>query len=147
MTRVIRRQQFRQAELRLIRTNLRSVPPAARTFAPLILCLAPTLRSTGGGVRAGRLLIRATFVPANYIIAATHGKLDPYLCVSANMGNSKRRTPDTSSRRLISAEWLRRQMSEVISLREKVAQAELSTHRYGPANKEDGEAKSDEQRL
>jgi hypothetical protein len=38
-------------------------------------------------------------------------------------------------------------MSEVISLREKVAQAELSAHRYGQANKEDGEAKSNEQRL
>jgi len=33
-------------------------------------------------------------------------------------------------------------MSEVISLREQLAQAELSTHRYGAVHKGDGEGKS-----
>jgi hypothetical protein len=37
----------------------------------------------------------------------------------------------SSERMLVSGERLRRLMSEVISLREKVAQAELAANRYG----------------
>jgi len=45
------------------------------------------------------------------------------------MGSSNR--PKTSGKRSISTVQLTRQMSDVISLREKVAQAELAAHVYG----------------
>lgn len=45
------------------------------------------------------------------------------------MGSSNR--PKTSGKRSISTVQLTQQMSDVISLREKVAQAELAAHVYG----------------
>jgi hypothetical protein len=56
------------------------------------------------------------------------------------MGNSKRRKSGSSDWPVISEDRLWRQMSEVISLREMVAQAELSTEHYCEFNKEDREA-------
>jgi hypothetical protein len=47
------------------------------------------------------------------------------------MRSSNSQKPSDTDRRLISESRLMRQMSEVISLREKVAQAELAVLRYG----------------
>ena len=47
------------------------------------------------------------------------------------MGSAKLRKTGTPSRHRISREELFQKMSEVISLREKVAQAELAAHLYG----------------
>ena len=47
------------------------------------------------------------------------------------MGSAKLQKTSTSSRHQISREELFQKMSEVISLREKVAQAELAAHLYG----------------
>jgi len=47
------------------------------------------------------------------------------------MRSSNSQKPNGTDRRLISESRLMRQMSEVISLREKVAQAELAALRYG----------------
>jgi hypothetical protein len=49
----------------------------------------------------------------------------------AAMGSSKTPKTNISGRRSISSARLTQQMSEVISLREKVAQAELAAHLYG----------------
>ncbi len=46
------------------------------------------------------------------------------------MGSEKPPKPSTASRHPISRERLLQKMSEVISLREKVAQAELAAHLY-----------------
>ena len=55
------------------------------------------------------------------------------------MGSSDRSKTSTSSRRSILTVQLARQMSEVISLREKVAQAELAAHLYGQTPDQGGE--------
>jgi hypothetical protein len=47
------------------------------------------------------------------------------------MGSAKLQKTSTSSRRPISRDLLFQKMSEIISLREKVAQAELAAHSYG----------------
>jgi hypothetical protein len=47
------------------------------------------------------------------------------------MGSAEPHKTSTSSRHRISREELFQKMSEVISLREKVAQAELAAHLYG----------------
>ena len=47
------------------------------------------------------------------------------------MGSAKPPKSFASSRRPISSEKLLQKMSEIISLREKVAQAELAAHLYG----------------
>jgi hypothetical protein len=47
------------------------------------------------------------------------------------MESSKPSRPSTASRRPFPHERLLQKMSEVISLREKVAQAELAAHLYG----------------
>ena len=47
------------------------------------------------------------------------------------MGSAKPPKTSTSGRRSISSARLLQKMSEVISLREKVAQAELAAHLYG----------------
>ena len=54
------------------------------------------------------------------------------------MDSAKLQT-STSSRNQISREQLFQKMSEVISLREKVAQAELAAHLYGQALGQIGE--------
>lgn len=46
------------------------------------------------------------------------------------MGTLKQQEPSSRNRTSTSEERLRRLMSDVISLREKVAQAELLAHRY-----------------
>ena len=55
------------------------------------------------------------------------------------MESAKPPKTSTSDRRLISRERLLQKMSEVISLREKVAQAELAAHLYSltPGQKEE----------
>ena len=47
------------------------------------------------------------------------------------MGSAKLRKTSTPSRHRISREELFQKMSEVISLRERVAQAEIAAHLYG----------------
>ena len=44
-----------------------------------------------------------------------------------------------ADQRVVTQDQLTRQMSEVISLREKVAQAELAAHAYGIAGAQNGE--------
>jgi hypothetical protein len=55
------------------------------------------------------------------------------------MGTLKQQLSDSCNRTGFSEERLRRLMSDVISLREKVAQAELLAHRYGRFNEGDDE--------
>jgi hypothetical protein len=55
------------------------------------------------------------------------------------MGSARLQKTSTSSRRPISRERLLQKMSEVISLREKVAQAELVAHLYGLPPGQNGE--------
>lgn len=55
------------------------------------------------------------------------------------MGPLKRRKIQTSRRRTISNDLLLRKMSEVISLRERVAQAELKSSLFKPPLQSDGE--------
>ncbi len=47
------------------------------------------------------------------------------------MEKFKQQRPDRFDRTFVYLDELRRLMSELISLREKVAQAELAAHRYG----------------
>ena len=60
------------------------------------------------------------------------------------MGSSKPPKTFTSDRGSISEAQLMRQMSEVISLREKVAQAELAAHLYGLTLEQNDEKPSPE---
>jgi hypothetical protein len=55
------------------------------------------------------------------------------------MGSAKPRKTRAASRRAISREELLQKMSEVISLRERVAQAELAAHLYGLTLGQNGE--------
>jgi hypothetical protein len=55
------------------------------------------------------------------------------------MESAKPPKTSTSDRRLISRERLLQKMSEVISLREKVAQAELAAHLYSLTPGQKGE--------
>jgi hypothetical protein len=51
---------------------------------------------------------------------------------AACMEKLKQQSPDRFGRTFVHLDELRRQMSELISLRERVAQAELVARRYGP---------------
>ena len=55
------------------------------------------------------------------------------------MRSAKLQKTSTSSRRPISRKELFQKMSEIISLREKVAQAELAAHLYGQSLGQIGE--------
>jgi len=74
-------------------------------------------------------------------MAGPQAKRHFHLSVDARMKTYNQRKSDNSDRPSISSEWLRQQMSEVISLREKVAQAELAANRYFRTSQEhdDGE--------
>jgi hypothetical protein len=55
-----------------------------------------------------------------------------------NRASAKRPKTGASRRRSTSSEKLLQKMSEVISLREKVAQAELAAHLYGLTLRQNG---------